>query len=101
MTTKQIEIAVLREACDRIFKFISDDLKIKTVNLEENFYWTLSDDVRYKMQITPVTENVGSLFDDYDFVVPVATDSDQALPLMFEHIAPLLSALATKLPNFK
>lgn len=101
MAAKKIEIAVLRKACNQIFEFIENDLKIQSVELEDDLYWSLPYEVRHNMNETPVPPHTGNLFDDYDFVVPIATDPDQALPLMFEHIAPLLSALATKLPNFK
>jgi hypothetical protein len=101
MVAKIIEIAVLREACERIFEFIEHDLKITSLDLEEDLYWTLPEEVRHDMSKTPTASHAGNLFDDYDFVVPLIKDRDQAMPLMFEHIAPLLTALATRLPNFK
>lgn len=101
MAAKRIEIALLREACERIFEFIEQDLKIGSIELEEDLYWTLPEEVRHDMSKIPTASHVGNLFDDYDFVVPLTHDRDQAMPLMFEHIAPLLAALAHRLPNSK
>jgi hypothetical protein len=101
MANKKIEIAVLRSACERIFEFIERDLKISSIELEEDLYWAVPEDARYDMSEIPTVSHVGNLFDDYDFVEPLLKDRDQAIPLMFEHIAPLLAALANRLPNQK
>lgn len=101
MAAKKIEIAVLREACQRIFEFIEHDLEISSIDLEEDLYWSLPEEVRHDMNKAPTASHAGNLFDDYDFVMPLIKDRDQAMPLMFEHIAPLLTALANRLPNYK
>lgn len=101
MAAKKIEIALLREACERIFEFIENDLQISSIDLEEDLYWTLPEEVRHDMSKIPTASHVGNLFDDYDFVEPLIKYRDQAIPLMFEHIAPLLTALANRLPGFK
>lgn len=100
MGSKRIEIAVLRQVCDQIFRFI-DDLEITSVELDKVLYWTLPEDVRHDMAKAPMAEHVGDLVDDYDFIVPAATDQEQAVPLLLEHVAPILAALATKLPSSK
>jgi hypothetical protein len=99
MVVKKIDIAVLREACERIFEFIKNDLKISSIDLEEDLYWALPEDVRYDITAAPTASHAGNLFDDYDFVSPLINDRGQAMPLMFMHIAPLLNALAYRLPS--
>lgn len=42
---------------------------------------------------------VGSLVDDYEFVLYSFKNTDQQLPIMFMHIAPLLQALWQAVPN--
>jgi hypothetical protein len=101
MAVKKIEIAVLRKACERIFEFIENDLKISSIDLEEDLYWSLPEEVRHDMNKVPTASHAGNLFDDYDFVAPLIKDRDQAVSMMFEHIAPLLTALANRLPNYK
>ena len=101
MDGSRVEVAVLRDVCNRILDFISKDLNISHVELDRNLYWSLPQDVRHDMQHTPTAEHVGSLADDYDFVLAAARDPDQAVPLLLEHVAPLLAELATKVPNFR
>ena len=101
MGVSRIDVAVLRDVCIRILDFISTDLNIGHVDLDENFYWSLPIGVRHDMQHAPTAENVGSLADDYEFVLAAAKDTDQALPLLLEHVAPLLAALATKVPSYR
>jgi len=43
---------------------------------------------------------VGSLVDDYEFVLSSFKNADQQLPIMFMHIAPLLQALWQAVPNY-
>ncbi|WP_395689246.1 hypothetical protein [Caenimonas koreensis] len=101
MESKTIQIEDLRLACDRIFSFILNDLGIAAVELDKNLYWTLPEEVRYDMAHTPTPDHVGSLIDDYEFVRSAVADSDQALPLMFQHLAPLLEALSTKVQSYR
>lgn len=98
-----VRIEVLREVTNRIFDFIERDLGKSTVDLSHNFYWSIPDDVRYKVEQSPGKDELvnGSLVDDLDFVMSAYRDSGQAIPLVLMHIAPLLDALATAAPNYK
>jgi hypothetical protein len=100
MGVKRVEVAVLRSVCDQIFRFITDDLKVTSVDLDGHLYWTLPNEARFDMTRTPMVEHVGDMADDYDFVKAAAQDPDQAVPLLLEHIAPLLYALSTAVPSY-
>lgn len=101
MENKVIQIENLRVMCERIFHFIQNDLGISSVELNRNFYWNLPEDVRYNMEDVPLPQNVGSLVDDYEFIQSAITDKEQALPLMFQHLAPLLEMLSTQVPSYR
>jgi len=101
MGASQVDVAVLQDVCNKIFDFILRESSIRHVDLQENLYWSLPDTARHNMEQNPVVENVGSLADDYEFVLAATKDADQAIPMLFEHIAPLLQALATKVPNYR
>lgn len=98
-----VRVEVLREVANRIFDFIERDLGKSTVDLPHNFYWSIPDDVRYKVDQSPGKDQLanGSLVDDLDFVTSAYRDSSQAIPLVLMHVAPLLDALATAVPNYK
>jgi hypothetical protein len=101
MEGKAVQIEQLRLSCERIFNFIQHDLGISSVQLDQNFYWELPEDVRFDMENIPTPKHVGSLVDDYAFVQLAVANSEQALPLMFKHLAPLLEMLSTKVPSYK
>lgn len=97
----RVQIVDIQVVCDRIFNFILKDLGITSIELEENLYWSLSKEAKFDMTQAPTAEYVGSLVDDFEFVRGAVTDEDQALPLLFEHVAPLLEAIATKVRNYR
>lgn len=96
-----VDVKVLREVIERILDFIERDLKLKAVELPHNFYWSLAEDVLYKMEQQPQELDCGSLVDDYHFVAAAHKDPDQAIPLILMHVAPLLKALSIAVPSYK
>ena len=95
-----ISIDVLRKTINGIFDFIEKEQRGKTeVELKQNHYWSITDDVLYSMD-EPKQLAVGSLVDDYEFVLSAFKSADQQLPIMFMHIAPLLQALWQAVPNY-
>lgn len=95
-----ISVDVLRKTINGIFDFIEKDLGITEVELKQNHYWSVTDDVLYSMDQPPKELAVGSLMDDWDFVLSASKSADQRLPIMFIHIAPLLQALSQGVPNY-
>jgi hypothetical protein len=95
-----VSIEVLRKSINRILDFIEKDLGISEVQLKQNYYWSIADDVLYAMEAPPKQLDVGSLKDDWDFVLSAAKDSGQQIPMLFIHLAPLLHALSRAVPNY-
>lgn len=73
---------------------------MKSVELSHNLYWSVDDDDLYEMNKDPQL-NVGSLVDDLEFTSAAHEDASQAVPLVLMHVAPLLKALSTAVPNYK
>jgi hypothetical protein len=101
MGNSTIQIADLRVVCDRIFDFILNDLRVTTIDVDEALYWTLPTEARHDMSHPPVPEHVGNLIDDYEFVRAAVGDKDQAVPLLLQHLSPLLDELSTKVRSFR
>jgi hypothetical protein len=96
-----ISIHVLRKTINGIFDFIEKEHPgITKVELKQDHYWSITDDVLYSMENPPKQLAVGSLADDYEFVLSAFKSVDQQLPIMFMHIAPLLQALWQAVPNY-
>jgi hypothetical protein len=95
------DLKVLRAVTERIFDFIERDLQISSVELPHDFYWTLADDVLYKIEQQPQQLDCGSLADDAEFVAAAHKNPEQAIPLVLMHVAPLLRALSTAVPSYK
>jgi hypothetical protein len=98
-SAKSISIDVLRKTLNGIFDFIEKDLGITEVELRQNHYWSVTDDERYSMEDPPKELGVGSLIDDWDFVLS-ASKSDQQIPIDLIHIAPLLQVLSHAVPSY-
>ncbi len=97
---KGISIDVLRKLINGTLDFIEKDLGLTEVELEQNYYWSVADDVRYMMENPPKEIDVGSLKDDWDFVLSASKDTDQHIPITFIHVAPLLQALSQAVPSY-
>jgi hypothetical protein len=96
-----ISIDVLRRTINGVFDFIEREQRgVAEVELKQTYYWSITDDVLYSMDEPPKQLAVGSLADDYEFVLSSFKNADQQLPILFMHIAPLLQALWQAVPNY-
>ncbi len=91
----KIEIEELRKITNWIFDHIRDDVNIKEINLDEDFYWDIDDDKLYDMQSKPIEIDVGQLYDDWEFLSKI-DNKEEAVSLMLIHLAPLLRYIGTK-----
>jgi hypothetical protein len=86
---------------NRIFDFIQRDLGLRVVDLPENFYKDVGEDELYEIGDQPKQLEFGSLTDDMEFVDAAHKNPSQAIPETLLHVAPLLRALATSVPNYR
>jgi hypothetical protein len=95
-----ISIDVLRKTINGIFDFIEKDLGVTEVELKQDHYWSIPDTALYTMEGQPKELDVGSLKDDFEFLLSSSKSADQQLPIMFIHIAPILQALSQAVPSY-
>ena len=101
MAPNKIDISVLRDVTNRIFDFIEKELAMKSVEVPNTLYWSISDDQLYDITAKPTEIDCGSLVDDYEFVLSSHKSRNDAVPLELIHIAPLLNALAKAVPSYR
>jgi hypothetical protein len=94
--TKTIDIAELRQITDLIFEHMLNTLEIKSVELMEDMYWTISSNDLYDVEKDPKDFGIGQLYDDVDFLRHILDDESQAVPAMMMHLAPIFQYLATQ-----
>jgi hypothetical protein len=90
----EINISELRLVVNRILDHIEHDLGHKSVKLDQDNYWDVSDEERYDFTKTPKNFEHGQLYDDWEFLSSILKDKDQAVTLMLIHLAPLLRRIA-------
>lgn len=90
---RMLELRKLKEAIDRVFDEVFDHLQVEELCLVEDYYFELSQDDRYNIVNNPLCYQLGSLFDDLDFVLAALEDGDSIPPIILIHIAPLLQYL--------
>ena len=97
----KIEIEVLRDVTNKIFDFIENDLKLKSIELPHSLYWAIPIAQIFELANKPTELDCGSLEDDYDFVLSSFKSKNNPVPLDLMHIAPLLNAIARAVPSYK
>lgn len=85
----EIDIEKLRTITDLIFDHIVNDLKVKKIELSQDYYWSIETEQLYDMSKDPTELTAGQLYDDWDFLTKIE-NRDEAVALMFIHLAPLL-----------
>ena len=97
---KSINIGQLRTFVNRVFDFIEHDLGYEKFDLTRNFYWSISDDQLFDLTQQPTKIDCGSLVGDVEFLEIAMKNQEQAFPMMFLHLAPLLQAMAKGIPSY-
>jgi len=91
-----IEVQKLRQVADKIFDHIENDLGVRSVPLDDDYYWQIPDAELYSIDKDPTELDIGQLSEDLSFLEDVVGEGEQAVCLMFLHLAPLLRYLAIK-----
>jgi hypothetical protein len=88
----EIDVNRLKNIANSLF-----DRLLKTnsiVHLKYDEYWIVQPSDRYDFSKTPGELGVGKLTDDWELLQSLIDDSDDAVPYMFVHLAPLVEAIA-------
>lgn len=89
----EIDIREFKEVIDKIFSHIMEVRGIESINLGENFYWSLSEDQSYDMSKSPEDLGVGSLDDDWEFISKVLNRDAQPVAYQLVEAAQLLKRI--------
>ncbi len=91
----EINLEKLRNIVNLIFDHISSDAGVDKVLLDKDFYWDIDDEKLYDMSSQPDSLDVGQLYDDWGFLKNIKC-KEEAVALMFIHVAPLLRHIGLK-----
>ncbi|GGC83413.1 hypothetical protein [Undibacterium terreum] len=98
---KTINLEEFRSVVNAIFSHLIDDLKIKEIELTEDYYWEILESSLYKFDQDPPSPRIGSLADDLDFLSSLLSDKSHAIPIMFLHVAPVLRFIGQNVNPFE
>lgn len=97
---KSINVALLRGYINKVFDFIEVEVGQSEFKLPYDYYWSVSDDELSGAE-QPTDLQCGSLGDDVEFIQNASKEEARAFPLMLQHVAPILYAMATAIPSYK
>jgi hypothetical protein len=93
----EIKLSELRTVVNRILDHIEHDLGRASVKLDQDSYWDVASKERYDFTKSPENFEHGQLQDDWEFLSAILKDKDQAVALMFIHVAPVLRYLGEEI----
>jgi len=96
---KVLKVRQLRYVVDAALRHIEDELGIDEVELREDLYWEVPAVAAFDLSKEPNELEVGNLFDDLDFLSPIAFAPENANALTLLHVYPLLKYLANRVPG--
>ncbi|MFZ0978402.1 MAG: hypothetical protein WAN23_03275 [Candidatus Acidiferrales bacterium] len=93
-----IDLERLKAAVSAIFDHLIEDLKLKTVQIDEkeDFYWHCESPEVYDVSKKPTDLGIGRLSDDMDFVKLIQRGQSGDASYTLVHVAPLLRYIAEK-----
>lgn len=99
MEKNEIDLHTLKQVTNAILDHIINDLKIKKIAIkgDRDFYWEVPSDRLYAVKKEQPQLDMGRLSDDWEFLVPIKDDKNQAVALMLIHLAPLLRYLGEEI----
>lgn len=69
----KINIQELKKATQSLFSYL-DEHKIKELEVDEDYYWIITDDELYKIDKEPSKHTIGQLSEDWDFLMKMTKD---------------------------
>jgi hypothetical protein len=91
-------VADLKAIVAKILDHVIEDIGVTELKLENNFYWSISEEELYKLNDEKPTLSVGSLADDWEFLRSLLNEEREQSPsLMLIHAAPLLRYIGQRL----
>ena len=85
-----INLRELQQATNRLFDHIIKTRGVENVELRQNFYWTVPTEQLYDVKNDLKQPDVGSLYDDWEFVQSLTQDTTEPVAFQLTEVAPLL-----------
>ena len=93
MEDRKINVTALKDLLVRVLRQIDAG---STISVDRNYYWSIPEDRVYEMREKPPDFDVGSLWDDLEFVKQALNDPELNSALLLDHIIPLLTYVNAK-----
>jgi hypothetical protein len=87
---KSINLRELQQATNRLFDHIIKTRGVESIELRQNFYWSTPTEQFYDVKNDPKQLDVGSLYDDWEFVQSLTRDETEPVAFQLTEVAPLL-----------
>jgi hypothetical protein len=85
-----INLRELQQATNRLFDHIIKTRGVENVELRQNFYWSVPAEQLYDVKNNLKQPDVGSLYDDWEFVRSLTQDATEPVAFQLTEVAPLL-----------
>jgi len=96
MASKTLKLETLRNVLEQVVLAVEQQFG-NEVPLDENFYWQVADEDLFQLADTPKKMDVGSLWDDVNFLASAEREGVGAAGLLLiDHLAPLLVYIASR-----
>jgi hypothetical protein len=92
-SVKSVDLRELQSVINRILEHIIETKGVKRIDLKKDFYWTIPTEGLYQMEEEPKQLDVGSLYDDLEFVRGLTNIENDPVAYQLTEVAPLLRYL--------
>ena len=93
----EIDLVKLKQIINSIFDHLSKlGITKVVIDDEADYYWDVPYDNLYTVDEAQPQLDIGRLSDDLEFLLTILKDEEQAVSLMFMHLAPLLLYVGLK-----
>ena len=87
----EIDLVKLKTMVDRLLDHVIETRGVRTVALEDQYYWEVPAPARYRTDTDPGELDVGNLADDWEFVSRLLREENQPVAYQLTEVAPLLA----------
>ncbi|GAB7129047.1 hypothetical protein JCM19000A_35550 [Silvimonas sp. JCM 19000] len=93
---KKLNISKLKNKINSIFEFIENNVDLKEVDVNEDYYWSIPRTSMFDVRSQKAEVVIGSLHEDIEFL-NLDDDDEELSPMMLMHAAPVLLYLAASM----
>jgi hypothetical protein len=91
----KIKVSALKMVSDRLLIYL-ENRGHETIELNEDFYWNISEEEKYIMETSPVELEIGQLSEDWAFLMTAIEKERETLRYEFIWFAKILEVIGEK-----